>query len=68
VAKVQAKRIVNEPEEYDHEKLQGPVLASDPVMTEVGQPVLQLVFGGIGVDGPAEKAIVDGNARLPQHG
>jgi len=65
---VQAKRIPNDPVEYPHTKSQGPVLVSVPVITVVGQPVLQLVFGGIGVDGPAENDMVVGNALSPQHG
>jgi hypothetical protein len=39
-----------------------------PVITPAGQPVLHVVFGGIGVDGPAVNCMVEGNARLPQHG
>jgi hypothetical protein len=65
---VQAKRIPNDPVEYPHAKSHGPVLVSVPVITEVGQPVLHEVFGGIGVDGPAEKDMVEGNALSPQHG
>jgi hypothetical protein len=38
------------------------------VITVVGHPVLHEVFGGIGVDGPAEKDMVEGNALSPQHG
>lgn len=49
-------------------KSHGPVLVSVPVITPVGHPALQLVFGGIGVDGPAEKDIVAGKALSPQHG
>ena len=37
-------------------------------MTVEGQPVLQVVLGGIGVLGPAAKLSVLGKARRPQHG
>jgi len=65
---VQAKRMPNDPVEYPQAKSQTPVLESVPVTTVVGHPVLQEVFGGIGVEGPAEKFKVLGNALLPQHG
>lgn len=68
VANVQENKIPNEPVEYPQLKSHGPVRASDPVITVVGQPVLQLVFGGIGVDGPALNESVEGNERKPQHG
>lgn len=65
---VHAKRIPNAPVEYPHAKSHGPVLVNVPVITVVGHPVLHDVFGGIGVDGPAEKDIVDGSCLSPQHG
>jgi len=37
-------------------------------MAVIGHPVLHVVFGGIGVLGPAANCIVDGSARIPQHG
>jgi hypothetical protein len=67
-ALVQANRILNDPVEKPQVKSHGPVLESVPVITVDGHPVLQLVFGGIGVDGPAEKSIVAGKALSPQHG
>jgi len=67
-ALVQANNIVKDPVEYPQVKSHDPVLASVPVITPVGHPALQLVFGGIGVDGPAEKDIVAGKALSPQHG
>lgn len=65
---VQAKRIPKLPVEYPQTKSHGPDLVNVPVTTVVGHPTLQDVFGGIRVDGPAEKLIVLGRARLPQHG
>jgi hypothetical protein len=67
-ALVQAKIIPNDPEEYPQAKSQAPVLVNVPVITVVGHPVLQVVFGGIGVDGPAVKDIVAGSSLKPQQG
>ena len=66
--RVQAKIIPNDPLLYPQVKSHGPVLVSVPVITVVGHPVLQTVFGGIGVDGPAVNWSVDGNSLKPQHG
>lgn len=66
--KVQPKNIPKLPVLYPHVNRHGPDLVKVPVMTVVGQPVLQVVLGGIGVDGPAVNDMVEGNARLPQQG
>ena len=68
VANVQANKMEKEPVEYPQLKSHGLVRASDPVITVVGQPVLQLMLGGIGVDGPAVNDKLEGNVRKPQHG
>lgn len=67
-ARVQANKMLNAPLEYPHMKLQLPLRVSVPLMKPVGQPVAQLVFGGIGVLGPAVNESVAGSGRLPQHG
>ena len=53
---------------YAQAKSQAPVRVSVPVIAVVGHPVLQAVFGGIGVLGPAANCSVDGSSRCPQHG
>jgi len=65
---VQPKKIPKLPVLYPQVNRHGPDLVNVPVITPVGHPGLQLVFGGIGVAGPAVNCMVDGSARLPQHG
>jgi len=67
-SRVHPKNIPKLPELYPQVNRHGPLRDRVPVITPAGQPVLHVVFGGMGVEGPAVNCMVAGRARRPQQG